>query len=251
MIGGASGIGRATAIRLAGRGDAVGVFDLSGHGAEETVGLINAAGGRARVITGDVASSQDVRRAVTETVEEFGPLTGAVANAGIEVEATVLTTTEETWQRSLDVMLTGCFLTARHTLPYLIEQNGTFVATASDAGVSGYQNWAPYVAAKHGVIGLVRAMALDHGPEGVRSCAVCPGWTATPMIDRVLTGVQPEVVAEHAASIPLGRFATPEVIADVIAHLSSDQARHTNGLIYVVDGGVHVGPFERAAASHS
>jgi meso-butanediol dehydrogenase/(S,S)-butanediol dehydrogenase/diacetyl reductase len=246
VTGAGSGIGRAAALRLARRGDAVGVFDLSTDGAAQTVAAIDSADGRAIALVGDVSSASDLGKAVAALTDAYGPLTTAVANAGIEMIGTVLETSEADWQRAISVMLTGTFLTARATLPQLIEQGGSFVAVASDAGISGFQNWAAYVAAKHGVVGLVRAMALDHGPQGVRCNVVCPGPTVTPLMDRVHAAVPDEQVAQWAGNVPLGRFAEAEAIADAIAHLSSDDARHTNGLVYVVDGGTHAGPFDRA-----
>jgi meso-butanediol dehydrogenase / (S,S)-butanediol dehydrogenase / diacetyl reductase len=244
ITGAGSGIGRATALRHAARGDAVGIFDLSREGAAETAALIGEAGGDASFAVGDVASAEDLARAVAELTEQHGPLTAAVANAGIEMIGTVLETSEERWQRAISLMLTGTFLTARATLPGLIEQRGCFVAVASDAGVTGFQNWAPYVAAKHGIVGLVRAMALDHGPQGVRVNVVCPGPSLTPMNERVLEGVAPERAAELAAEVPLGRHAEPAAVADVIAHLTSAEARHTNGLVYMVDVGAGAGHFD-------
>ena len=244
ITGAGSGIGRATALRLARRGDAVGIFDLSRSGATETAALVRDAGGEAIVAVGDVASADDLASAVAELTEQHGPLTAAVANAGVEMIGTVLETSEERWHRAMSVMLTGTFLTARATLPGLIAQRGCFVAVASDAGVAGFQNWAPYVAAKHGIVGLVRAMALDHGPQGVRVNVVCPGPSLTPMNERILEGVAPERAAEFAAQVPLGRHAEPEAVADAIAHLTSAEARHTNGLVYLVDGGAGAGHFD-------
>jgi NAD(P)-dependent dehydrogenase (short-subunit alcohol dehydrogenase family) len=246
VTGAGSGIGRAAAERLAARGDAVAVFDLSADGAAATVAAIEHAGGRATALVGDVSSAEDLERAVDATAYRYGPVTTAVANAGVEALGTVLETSEADWRRAISVMLTGTFLTARCTLPQLIERRGSFLAVASDAGISGFQNWAPYVAAKHGVVGLVRAMALDHGPQGVRCNVVCPGPTVTPLMDRVHGGIPDDRVEQWARNVPLGRFAQPEAVADAIAHLSSDDARHTNGLVYVVDGGTHAGPFDRA-----
>lgn len=243
VTGAGSGIGRATALRLARRGDAICVFDLSARAAAETVALIAEAGGQAVEQPGDVASAADLECALS-AARRLGPLTAVVANAGIEMIGTVLETSEERWHRALSVMLTGTFLTARATLPDLIQQRGSFVAVASDAGLAGFQNWAAYVAAKHGVVGLVRAMALDHGPQGVRVNVVCPGPTLTPMNERVLAGVAPERAANLERQVPLGRLAEPEAVADAIAHLTSEEARHTNGLAYAVDGGSHAGPFD-------
>jgi NAD(P)-dependent dehydrogenase (short-subunit alcohol dehydrogenase family) len=243
VTGAGSGIGRATCLRLAHRGDAICAFDVAPEAAARTAELVEGEGARAVAVAGDVRSAADLERAVG-AARQLGTVTSAVANAGIEMIGTVLETSEERWQQALGVMLTGTFLTARATLPDLIEARGSFVAVASDAGLAGFQSWAAYVAAKHGVVGLVRAMALDHGPHGVRVNAVCPGPTLTPMNDRVLAGVPPEQAARYELQVPLGRHAAADDVAAAIAHLTSDEARHTNGLAYVVDGGSHAGRFE-------
>lgn len=248
VTGGASGIGRATALALCNRGDDVGVFDRSEEGAQAVVRLIESRGGRAVAIGGDVSSDADVRLAVDETVHRFGRLTTVVANAGVAHEGTALTTSDDDWNRVIAVILTGTFLTARHTIPELTATGGSFVAVASEAGINGNQRSLAYGAAKHGVIGLMRNMALDHGPQGVRTNAVCPGWVETPMMDQYFRGMTADEIAELRRANPLGRFATPEIVADVILHLSSPDARHTNGLAYVVDGGVVTGTFDPSVA---
>jgi meso-butanediol dehydrogenase/(S,S)-butanediol dehydrogenase/diacetyl reductase len=138
--------------------------------------------------------------------------------------------------------LTGTFLTARFALPHLLSGGGAFVAVSSDAGLQGAPAYAAYCASKHGVAGLVRAMALDHGPQGVRCNAVCPGFTWTPMAERLL-GDDARERSFWEGAVPLGRFGRPEEIADVIAHLSSPEAAYTNGLLYAADGGGTAGFF--------
>jgi meso-butanediol dehydrogenase / (S,S)-butanediol dehydrogenase / diacetyl reductase len=166
-----------------------------------------------------------------------------VAGAATEMPGAVLEITGEAWDREIAVTLTGVFNTARATLTDLLRTQGSFVAVASDAGIAGFQDAAAYVAAKHGVVGLVRAMALDYGPRGVRSNAVCPGPTNTPMLVR-LGRSRPEELRRYAAYVPLGRVAEPSAVAEAIAHLTSVAACHTNGLAYVVDGGSHAGQFD-------
>lgn len=151
----------------------------------------------------------------------------------------------EAWDRVIGVNLTGTFLTARHTIPAIESSGGgSFVAISSDAGLQGASGFGAYCASKHGVVGLVRSLALDHGPAGVRCNAVCPGFVETPMADRIFAGTEPDERHRWEETVPLGRFARPEEVAEVVAHLTSDQARYTNGITYSIDGGSTAGYFE-------
>lgn len=245
VTGAGSGIGRAVAVKLAARGAGVGLFDRSEPGLAATAATVRAAGGRALELPGDVREEEAVATAVTATTAELGPLRTAVAAAGIELIGDISVITLNDWSRVIEVNLTGVFLTARHTIPRLQEAGGgSFTAIASDAGIQGAQGFAAYCASKHGVIGLVRALALDHGPAGVRANAVCPGFVETPMADRIFAG-QSEVERERwRNTVPLGRFARAEEVADAVAHLASPQASYVNGHTYVLDGGSTAGYFD-------
>lgn len=250
VTGAGSGIGAATARRLAARGAAVGLFDLSVDGLNVTADLIKRSGGEALCVPGDVRDEEAVAGAIGATADRFGGLDTAIACAGIEVMGTVIETSLDSWRAALDVNLTGVFLTARHSVPRLVESGrGTFTAVSSDAGIQGSQGYAAYTASKHGVIGLIRCLALDHGPEGVRSNAVCPNFVDTPMARRIFE-VTPEAERDfYTSGVPLGRFAQPEEVANVIAHLTSADASYTNGLVYVLDGGVNAGYFRAISES--
>lgn len=231
--------------QLSARGASVALFDLAEDKVEATAAAIEARGGRALPLHGDVGDDRAVGHAVAEAVSRLGALTTTVACAGIAVTGTVCDISLADWQRTLQVNLTGVFLTARHAIPHLVEAGGgAFTAISSDAGVQGAEGFAAYCASKHGVVGLIRCLALDHGPQGVRANAVCPGFVETPMADQIFDGTGPEVRGYYAATVPLGRFARPEEVAAAVAHLTSADAAYTNGMTYVIDGGATAGYFE-------
>jgi meso-butanediol dehydrogenase/(S,S)-butanediol dehydrogenase/diacetyl reductase len=242
VTGAGSGIGAATSRLLAARHAAVALFDRSADDAARTAEEIRAAGGEALVVVGDVTDDAALRSAIETTVEQLGPLSTVVAAAGVEMRGTITEISVEDWRRALDVNLTGVFLTARQSIPALIANGGgAFVAISSDVGFRGTVGEIAYSAAKHGVVGLVRCLTVDHGRQGVRANAVCPGFVATPMADRVLGAGTDR--AAYETPIPLGRFALPEEVARAVAHLSSSDASYTTGMLYVIDGGASAGQF--------
>jgi NAD(P)-dependent dehydrogenase (short-subunit alcohol dehydrogenase family) len=245
ITGAGSGIGRATALNLARRGASLGLFDSSAAGLAATASELRSRGTRALELVGDVRSAHKLASAVRTTVEQLGPLRTAVAAAGVEVLGTAPELTLDEWSRAIDVNLTGVFLTAKHTVPQL-EANGggAFVAVSSDAGIQGAVGFAAYCASKHGVIGLVRSLALDHGPHGVRCNAVCPGFVETAMAERIFADLPQSERERWRGTVPLGRFGRAEEVADAIAHLTSPQATYVNGHTYVIDGGGTAGYFD-------
>jgi meso-butanediol dehydrogenase / (S,S)-butanediol dehydrogenase / diacetyl reductase len=242
ITGGGSGIGRATAMELASRGYAVGVLDVSGPGSEAVARDIARAGGQAHAVAVDVTRADDVAIAIGDVVERLGDLEVAVACAGIVVMGEAATMDLDEWRRAFSVNLDGVMHTARAAIPLIQRggRGGAFVAVASDAGVLGATGWSPYVASKHAVVGLVRCMALDYGPENIRCNIVAPAFVDTPMTDRIFAGAEAER-PHWEQRIPLRRFAAPEEVAKAIAHLASSDASFTNGLVYMVDGGETAG----------
>jgi NAD(P)-dependent dehydrogenase (short-subunit alcohol dehydrogenase family) len=245
ITGAGSGMGRAIARRLAARGAKLGLFDLSLAGLEETASLLEQDGAaRPDLFVGDVRSEDDVRAAVDATAAPGRGLDTAVACAGIEVTGKVTEMDPADWERILGINLTGVFNTARVTIPRLEEgEPGSFVAISSDAGIQGAQDFAAYCATKHGVIGMVKSMALDHGPQGVRCNIVAPGFVETPMADRIFSDFSAAEVEGWEKTVPMGRFARAEEVAAVVAHLTSADAAYTNGAVYSVDGGGTAGYF--------
>ena len=239
ITGGASGIGRATALAFARVGASVAVADVSEKGNQETARLIEEESGRALAVKCDVSRSDDVQAALNNTIGAFGRLDFAFNNAGIEPKNPAPTADydEEEWNRIIDIDLRGVFLCMKHEIPLMLKQGGgAIVNTSSGAGIIGIKGSPAYTAAKHGVIGLTRAAALDYAGQNIRVNAICPGYIATPMMDR-FTGGTPEGRAKVISDEPIGRMGRPEEIANAVLWLCSDAASFVVGHALVVDGG--------------
>ncbi|WP_024927569.1 MULTISPECIES: SDR family NAD(P)-dependent oxidoreductase [unclassified Mesorhizobium] len=242
VSGAGSGIGRAVSLILAARGAHVGVLDLSRESAQETVQLVEDAGGKATPLAADVSNLEGLASAINAFAQAGEGLDTVIAAAGVARGGLIQHMSEAAWDHVIDVNLKGTFLLARQTLPLLQRRGGgSFVAVSSDAGVMGSVAYGAYCASKHGVIGLVKAMALDHGREGIRSNVVCPGFVETPMAARIFAKAPPGTRTAFEKAVPMGRFAAPQEVAAVIAHLSSREAAYTNGCVYLVDGGSSAG----------
>lgn len=241
ITGAASGIGRATALAFASRGYTVFAIDQDPDGLNDVVAAATALGLPASGAVADVRDADAMDQAVADALTQFGRIDLAVSAAGVAVLGRVTDLQIDEWKRSIDINLTGTFLTARSVLPALVKTRGAFVAISSDAGVRGAQGYAAYAAAKHGVVGLIRTLALDHGPDGVRSNVVCPGFVDTPMSRRIFENAAPGADDAYRRTIPLGRFAAADDVASVVVHLA--ESVHTNGMVYSIDGGTTAGPF--------
>lgn len=238
ITGAGSGIGRATALAFARDGANVVVADIAEQNIQDTVRLIEELGGRALTVTCDVQRSKDVQAALHTTIETFGRLDVAFNNAGVEHATTAMADlTEEEWDRIVAINLRGVFLCMKYEIPLMLKHGGgTIVNTSSGAGVKGFKGGAAYVAAKHGVVGLSKAAALDYATQNIRINAVCPGIIATPMMDR-FTGGTDEGRQGAIAQEPIGRMGQPEEIANAVLWLCSDAASFVVGHAMVVDGG--------------
>ena len=231
VTGGASGIGLATARRFAQEGARVTIFDSN----ESAVGSTVAEHPELAGVRVDVSDPDQLEHAFQQAADISGPLDVLVANAGISVRADFLDISVAQWRRTLDVNLTGVFLSCQAAARQLRNRNaeGVILATASTNAVAGNPHYADYNAAKAGVLALVRTMSRELGPA-IRVSAVCPGYVLTPMQEREYT---PEAIAAVNQNIPLGRHADPGEIAALFAFLASEEGRYMNGSAIFIDGG--------------
>ena len=240
ITGGASGIGRATALLFARAGAAVALADLDEAGGEEVMRQIEQDGGRAIFVRCDVSRATDCQRAVRMTVEKLGGLDILFNNAGIIRRADVVETTEEEWERVMAVNVRSVFLMSKYAIPVMVQTGGgAIVNTGSGWGLVGGANAVSYCASKGAVVNMTRAMALDHGPQNIRVNCVCPGDTDTGMLRdeaRQVGAAESEFLAQ-AAERPLRRIGRPEDIAQAVLYLVSDAASFVTGTTLVVDGG--------------
>src|SRR3954469_4925634 len=238
VTGAASGIGRAAALAFAREGAGGVVADVAEQGNQETARMIEELGARSLAVTCDVTRAEAIKAALDKTVDAFGRLDFAFNNAGIEYTIQpAADVTEEEWARIIAIDLNGVFLCMKHEIPLILKQGGgAIVNTSSGAGVVGIKGSPAYTAAKHDVIGLTRAAALDYAAQNLRVNAVCPGYIDTPMMSR-FTGDTPEGRAKVIAEEPAGRMGKPEEIAASVLWLCSEGAAFMVGHAMVVDGG--------------
>jgi 2-keto-3-deoxy-L-fuconate dehydrogenase len=232
ITGGASGIGAACVRRFQADGCAVAVLDRD-------EGLLAASTAEAKSRC-DVSDAAALTAAVDEAAVALGGLDVVVAAAGVAGRGTAADTDPAEWDRVLAINLRGVYLTARAAIPHLRQEGGgAIVNIASQLGIVAARGAAAYCASKGAVISLTRAMAIDHGPEGIRVNCVCPGPTDTPLLEPYFGGAA-DPVAERAAYEAMqlhGRLVTPEEIADAVAYLAAPGSSSTMGAALVVDGG--------------
>jgi len=268
ITGAARGQGRAHAIRFAEEGANVILFDIASQidsvpyemakpaDLEETAAQIEALDRRAIISRGDVRNGDDLTRAVERGIAEFGRIDGLVSNAGIWSLGPFWELSTQAWQDSIDVNLTGHWLAAKAVAPHLMEQgSGTIVFTASVNGLEAGANYAHYTAAKHGVIGLMKTVAVELGPHGIRSHVVAPGFIDTQMNDYqgsydMMAGAAPGEgtpearieASKHWSALKGRSVIKPSAVSNAVVWLSSDETADMTGLVVPVDAGHMVLP---------
>jgi 3-oxoacyl-[acyl-carrier protein] reductase len=239
VTGAGNGIGQAIAERFAGEGASVVGLDLETGSVAAVVEHINATGGQAEAVSGDIANREDVARAVKRCVDRFGGLDILAANAGIADAQPLLDIEERSWRRIIDVNLTGTFFCIQEAARVMIPaRKGAIVVTASTNAFYVETNMAHYNASKGGVVALVRSAALDLGTYGIRVNAIEPSMVRT---RAAFITEDPIGGPEYLKRVPLGRFAETSEIASTVAFLASDEASYITGETVIIDGGLTLG----------
>lgn len=239
VTGAASGMGRASARELAERGAAVVGIDY--RATELAEAMADLPHDRAVGITADVSDPDQVERAIAEAAKAFGRIDAVCNVAGIIDDATPTHEVPlDQWHRVLAVDLTGPFLVTRSALPHLLANGGgSIVNMASSAGLFAAGGGSPYTAAKHGLIGLTRRVALEYGAQGIRATAICPGFIATELNAAYRTADPAnDFVARTVAATPAGRWGSPEDVAKLVAFLAGDDSKFITGSVHTIDGGL-------------
>lgn len=241
VTGGGNGIGRAAALAMAREGASVAVADYEADAARETVSLINAAGGQAISLSGDVTIAAHLEAIMQGILAAYGRLDCAFNNAGVaphQVDAQSMKThewPEKSFDRMIEVNLKSVWLSMKHEIPPMLASGGgVIVNTASVLGLIGARHATGYVAAKHAVVGMTKAAAIEYAQDGIRVNAVCPGYIVTRMTEQSRANRSEAILART----PMGRFGQPEEIAECVVWLCSDKASYVTGASYEVDGGM-------------
>jgi NAD(P)-dependent dehydrogenase (short-subunit alcohol dehydrogenase family) len=242
VTGGAMGIGKATASKFAELGATVAIFDVNRDVGRESAAAIARGGAICGFFPCNVSVSAEVSKAVGAVVTEYGTVDILISNAGLQLYGDAVTTAEEDWDRLMGVNLKGCFLVSKFVVPHMLERGGAIVIVGSVQSMTAISNSLAYVASKHGLLGLTRAMSLDYANHGIRVNCVCPGTIDTPMLRWATTlSENPQKVIETCNRMhPIGRIGKAEEVADAIVYLASPMASFITGAALIVDGGMLV-----------
>lgn len=239
VTGGSSGIGRATSLAFAREGARVVFGDIDVAGAEQTLRMIKDVGGESVFVKADVSRAADVKSIVDTAIKTYDRLDYAHNNAGIDGEfATIVANTEDNFDHVIGVNLKSVWLGLKYEIPEMRKRGGgVIVNTSSVAGLVAYRTMGPYVASKHGVIGLTKTAALEYSNFGIRVNAICPGAIRTPMIDAFINN-NPETEANMSALQPIGRMGVADEVANLVLWLCSDASAFITGAAIAIDGGI-------------
>lgn len=240
VTGAGSGIGRAGALILAREGAIVVAADRDAAAGEETARRIGDAGGQASAIETDVGSDSALERLVASTMDAFGRIDILHSHAGVQVEGTLEQVDPDGMDASWQINVRAHFRLARLVMPHMrARKKGSIIVTSSNSGVLYDREMIAYATSKHAAVAMVKQIAGDYGKHGVRVNALCPGWVDTPFNDAFTRqmGGREALQLYIDENIPMGRFATPEEIADAILFLASDRSSFMTGQALVIDGG--------------
>ncbi len=240
ITGAASGIGLATAKRLAEMGASIALVDINEPKGKEAVEEIESLGRKAKFFRCDVTSDSDCKKTTEDVYQEFSKIDILFNNAGVIRRKNIVELSEEEWDLVLNVNLKAIYLLSRHVIPRMIDDGGgSIINTGSGWGLKGGPNAVAYCAAKGGTINLTRAMAIDHGKQGIRVNCVCPGDTDTGLLhdEAAQLSLDDAEFMKAAADRPLNRVGLPEDIASAVLYFASDMSGWVTGSVLVVDGG--------------
>lgn len=245
VTGAATGIGGATADAFCAEGASVVLSDVNESALNERTEKLRAAGGYCLAVAADVSSPDEARRIAREAVSAFGGIDYLVASAGIQSYGTVVSTDEDTWDRTLDVNAKGVYLAAKYCIPEMAKRGGGAVVTvASVQGLFSQPNVAAYAASKGAVIAMTRTMAIDHAGDKIRANSICPGSIDTPLLRFAAEQMQPDdpdgAIKDWGGLHVLGRVGQPEEMAQVALFLCSDASSFVTGAAIVADGGLTI-----------
>ncbi len=245
VTGAATGIGGATADAFCAEGASVVLSDVNESALNERTEKLRAAGGDCLAVVADVSSPEEARRIAQEAVSAFGGIDYLVASAGIQSYGTVVSTDEDTWDRTLDVNAKGVYLAAKYCIPEMAKRGGGAVVTvASVQGLFSQPNVAAYAASKGAVIAMTRTMAIDHASDKIRANSICPGSIDTPLLRFAAEQMQPDdpdgAIKDWGGLHVLGRVGKPEEMAQVALFLCSDASSFVTGAAIVADGGLTI-----------
>lgn len=238
ITGGGSGLGQATALRMAQEGINIAIVDVNDKGGNETVEQVKAHGVDAIYINADVSKAEEVKNYVDQTVKHFGSIDYFFNNAGISGSGKFyLDTTIEEIEQIIGINLLGALYGVRYVAEVMLKNGGgSIVNTASSAGVIGQDSVVTYSATKHGIVGLTRSMVAEYAKDGLRVNAIAPGPTETPMV-KAFYEANPQMKENATGGIPQKRLGTPEEVAELVTFLLTSKAEYINGEVIRIDGG--------------